>query len=91
MVEKVTEEIAGRKTKSMLEEGGEQHNFFSVGCREEVILNKIEDLALVRSELLEHVWVGGAHGKGKENLGREIEAPEDKCVQGRRKWWWRRV
>jgi hypothetical protein len=34
MLEKATEEVAGTKTKSPLEEGGEHHNLFSVGCQD---------------------------------------------------------
>jgi hypothetical protein len=32
MAGKAAEEVTGRKAKSTLEEGGEHHNLFSVGC-----------------------------------------------------------
>jgi hypothetical protein len=32
MLEEVAKEVAGRKTKSPLEERGKHHNLFSIGC-----------------------------------------------------------
>jgi hypothetical protein len=77
-------EITGRETESALEEDGEHHNLLGVGCQdvlpfgrlplkhheiqEEVILSEFEDFSFVRDGLLEHVWMGGDHGEGKEDL-----------------------
>jgi hypothetical protein len=102
MVEKTAEEVIGGKTKSM-QEGGEHHNFLSVGCwdvlpfgrpplehctiRVEAILNQFEDFAFICDRVLKHFWVGGGHGKGKENPKRGIEgSTRGRCAQGGRKW-----
>jgi hypothetical protein len=34
VLEKTLKEVAGRKTKFMLEVGGEHHNLFSIGCQD---------------------------------------------------------
>jgi hypothetical protein len=101
MVEMAAKEISDGKTKSALAESREHHNFFSVGCWgvlhfsrpplehsavwEEVILIRLEDLTLCHSELLQHVWMRGGHGEGKENLGRVIKCvgKETKCARTR--------
>jgi hypothetical protein len=55
-----------------------------------VILNKLDDLTLIHSRLLEHVWVRGIHSEGKENLGREMKCArkETKCARKEEKLRW---
>jgi hypothetical protein len=85
MLEQALKEIAGEKTESELKEGRQHHNLLCVGCWyvlpfgrsplenraiwEEMILDEFEDFPLTRNILLEHVWMGGVHGEGKEDLG----------------------
>jgi hypothetical protein len=85
MLEQAVKEIAGKKIESELKEGRRHHNLLRVGCwyvlpfgkpplenraiREEMILDEFEDFPLIRNGLLEHVWMGGGHGEGKEDLG----------------------
>jgi hypothetical protein len=77
VVKKVVKEFAGGETESALE-GGEHHNFVGVGSRnvfilcrspleddmggEKVILDKLEELALIDGGSPEHLQMGGGHG-----------------------------
>jgi hypothetical protein len=53
-----------------------------------VNLDKLDDLALVRGRLLEHVQMGGGNGEGKENLGREMKCvrKDTRCTRKEEKW-----
>jgi hypothetical protein len=81
VVQKATKEVVGGKTKPVLEEGGEPHNFICVGCRDifvggrmplqhlavwkEMACDELPDLVFISNEWLKQVWMRGSHGEGR--------------------------
>jgi hypothetical protein len=97
-MEKAVEEITRREAKSALEKGCGYHDFISIGCGnvfifcrpplecdvagEKVVLDELEELALINGRGFEHLWVRGSHGEEDESSSEEWIAGADKEEDG---------
>jgi hypothetical protein len=101
VVEEASMEFTGGEIESALEKGSQHHNFISVRSGdvfilsrlpleddtggEKVILDKLEEHALVNSWRLEHFRVRGGHSEWAWVWSKLCEQEK---ARERRDWWW---
>jgi hypothetical protein len=96
VVEQATKEIAGGEPKSPLEEGFRDYDFIGIWSmdlfplsrppletcagRKKMVINQLEDLALINGGILEHIWARGSHG-GRERALERRECGREERVE----------